>query len=495
MVLALALVLLTAWRISAREALGLDLHYDEAQYFAWSLDPAFGYFSKPPMIAWVIAASSGVCGTGEACLRAPSAFGFLVASFMVFAIARHLATPSVALVAGLVFALSPLTSFYSWFITTDSLLLMFWSAALYAFIRAVEARGSTRWWITTGLFAGLGLLSKYTMGIFAISALGFLFFDVRARKQLQHRGPWLGVAIATVLFAPNMIWNAMHRFATLEHTAGIAQVDRAGIAPASMLRFIAEQFGVFGPLTTIAFIAALGAWSLRDRPASARDFLDALAVEWPRARVIRMLAWFALPFLLVIGTQALFARALANWAACTYIAASVLAALWLCERTSIRTTVVALAVNFLAAALMYHHPFVLGLIGVKLGEARDPLVQVRGWKPLGEQVGRLLETRRARLVSVDRRVMSEMIYYAGPRAHDALMFNPSRVVDNQYRLMRDVERTPNGPFLYVTSEPDPAMLARDFESVEALPPLSSAPCDGCTRTLHVYALGRFVGYR
>ena len=32
----------------------LNLHGDEAQYWAWSKDLDFGYFSKPPMIAWAI---------------------------------------------------------------------------------------------------------------------------------------------------------------------------------------------------------------------------------------------------------------------------------------------------------------------------------------------------------------------------------------------------------------------------------------------------------
>ena len=31
-----------------------DLFFDEAQYWLWSRDLAFGYFSKPPLIAWLI---------------------------------------------------------------------------------------------------------------------------------------------------------------------------------------------------------------------------------------------------------------------------------------------------------------------------------------------------------------------------------------------------------------------------------------------------------
>jgi hypothetical protein len=48
-----------------------DLFFDEAQYWAWSEQPAFGYFSKPPLVAWLIRVATEVCGPGEACVRLP----------------------------------------------------------------------------------------------------------------------------------------------------------------------------------------------------------------------------------------------------------------------------------------------------------------------------------------------------------------------------------------------------------------------------------------
>ena len=39
----------------------------------WSLEPAFGYYSKPPLIAWMISASTAVCGQSEFCIRLPRA--------------------------------------------------------------------------------------------------------------------------------------------------------------------------------------------------------------------------------------------------------------------------------------------------------------------------------------------------------------------------------------------------------------------------------------
>ena len=49
---ALGLVLaISAWRIVVLFGQAPNLSFDEAQYWAWSQDFAFGYYSKPPLVA------------------------------------------------------------------------------------------------------------------------------------------------------------------------------------------------------------------------------------------------------------------------------------------------------------------------------------------------------------------------------------------------------------------------------------------------------------
>ncbi|MGB2941567.1 MAG: hypothetical protein WBB79_01895 [Candidatus Macondimonas sp.] len=71
------LVALTALRIALLAASPLDLFVDEAQYWLWSTTPDFGYYSKPPVIAWVIAPpppwpgmGNGGCGWHRPCCMA-----------------------------------------------------------------------------------------------------------------------------------------------------------------------------------------------------------------------------------------------------------------------------------------------------------------------------------------------------------------------------------------------------------------------------------------
>ena len=60
---------LTVARLAALFATPLELYPDEAQYWLWSRTLAFGYFSKPPMIAWLIWLTTHIGGDGEAWVR------------------------------------------------------------------------------------------------------------------------------------------------------------------------------------------------------------------------------------------------------------------------------------------------------------------------------------------------------------------------------------------------------------------------------------------
>src|SRR5262245_12380699 len=53
---------LTVARLIGLYSSKVDLFYDEAQYWDWSRQLAFGYFSKPPLLAWIISLSNAVCG-------------------------------------------------------------------------------------------------------------------------------------------------------------------------------------------------------------------------------------------------------------------------------------------------------------------------------------------------------------------------------------------------------------------------------------------------
>ena len=145
-----ALLLLVCGLVIARFAavsiLDLALFYDEAYYHFWSQDFAFGYYSKPPVVAWLIALTTTLAGhVSEWSVRiaAPTMYG--LTGFTVYLIGQQLMDRRVGVVAMVVFLSTPLVTFNSLFITTDAPLLFFWALTAYIYLIALEKNRMSLW--------------------------------------------------------------------------------------------------------------------------------------------------------------------------------------------------------------------------------------------------------------------------------------------------------------------------------------------------------------
>lgn len=470
--LALALIALVVWRwLAARDA-GLNLSIDEAQYFLWSLEPAWGYFSKPPMIAWTIAAVTAACGDAEACIRLPALLLFAATSWIVAVLVSRLFDARKGFWAGITVATLVLTSFYSWVMTTDSLLLFFWSLSLWAFVRALDT-DAWRDWLLCGLAVGVGLLSKYSMGLFLGCALLVLWIDYRPR--LFSSKPWLAATLALACLLPNLQWNLEHQFATLRHTAEISQLDRDLLNPASLAAFVAAQFGVMGPLLFVSLLrasASRGVWA---------------------DRRLRLLGLFGLPVLALFIVLSLLSRAHANWAAPAYVAATAFVVVWLLQNGRQRWLVAAIALNLLLAATLYHWHRIAPAIGIELKKGTDPFFPVRGWERSGRVLADALRASGCRaVIAADRSTLVELAYYARRGLGEPvtpLSYNPDGIVRNHFTLKSDIARTPFTCAILVGAYA-PEQVQREFSEALPLPPLT-LPGD---KAVNAWRVSEFRGY-
>ncbi|MDP1607190.1 MAG: glycosyltransferase family 39 protein [Rhodocyclaceae bacterium] len=474
--LGLALLALLAWRFFAAQDAGLNLSIDEAQYFLWSQAPAWGYFSKPPLIAWTIAAAVGLCGDSESCIRLPALLLFAASALLVAAIARRLFDEESALWAGIAFATLILTSFYSLVMTTDAILLFLWSLALLLFLRTLDA---DRWrdWLALAAAVGLGLLAKYTMGLFLVCALAVLWIDHRPR--LASPKPWIAALLALAFLIPNLLWNLDHQFATLRHTAEISQLDRQLFNPGSLLSFVLAQFGIMGPLLFPALLLAAV-----DRPAWLGDSRQ------------RLLAMFSLPVIGLFVVLALLARSHANWAAPAYVAATLFAVSLLLRRGYRRWLVAAIVLNLLLAATLYHWHRLAPAVGIELQKGTDPFHPLRGWDKAGAQLAGLLRSSDCRaIIAAERATLVQLAYYARRSLATPvtpLAYNPAGNIRNHFELTADIARR-NFDCAILVGEFAPQRLQKEFAAVETLPPLTVPRADG-TGALPAYRVQGFRGY-
>ena len=71
-------------RLTALLFTNFDLFGDEAQYWLWSEDLDFGYYSKPPFLSWAIAVWASVFGNSFIALKTLPFVMYFFTSFVIY---------------------------------------------------------------------------------------------------------------------------------------------------------------------------------------------------------------------------------------------------------------------------------------------------------------------------------------------------------------------------------------------------------------------------
>jgi 4-amino-4-deoxy-L-arabinose transferase-like glycosyltransferase len=391
---------LTLARLIALFRTPLELYPDEAQYWLWSRIPAFGYYSKPPMVAWAIWASTAFGGDAEPWVRLPAVLFQGAATLLVFQIARRLYGSRTALAAAALYALTPAIQLSATVVATDSPLLAFIGLSIWAYAALQRAEGRRRLLLAAGLGAALGLafLSKYA-ALYVLIGIGLhLGLAPAARRAWSPAAAALAAGTFLLVLGPNLAWNATHGFATLQHTAAAANwTGRRLFNPGELGEFLASQFAAFGPIPFAVLIVggALLAWRRRLEPADV------------------LLLCFTLPPMAIVAVQAFISRANANWSGASYLPGAILVAAWLMRWRARRLLIAALAIQAVVAAGFLAMVLKPGLADA-LGQANS-LKRARGWDQTAKIVIRKVrEEQPAGLSAIavnNRFLYSSLAYY------------------------------------------------------------------------------------
>jgi hypothetical protein len=472
---------LTLWRLLAAQHTGMELYGDEAQYWTWSLHPDWGYYSKPPLVAWLIYLGTHLFGDSEIGVRSASLALYPLTAWVIFlTVRRQLRTgpgahtkeasssrisqamqrmfhtdpepDAAAFWAGLLFATLPMTSLGSWLITTDAPLLLCWALALYFTIAALET-GRWRDWLLLGVAVGFGMLAKYSMAFYG---LGFAVYVLTSHDRwplLKDPKPYLAAALAFLIVVPNILWNAGHQFVSFHHTAEISELNRSLFHPEALLEFFVGQFLVFGPITA-GWLLAL---ALRPR-------------IWFDDNRLRLLAAFTLAPIAAFLLLSLMSRAFANWAAFAYASGAALVAVALLMQGRRGWLVAALGINLAMGIVVYNFHDITRLLNIQLTRKTDPYGRVTGFRALGIEVGRQLKTRPGTHFLTDDRMLYALIrYYGRPYSNGGLYLNLSGLINNHYALTADVRDHPKGDFLLVSQNLTDDMVKQRFVQVTSQP--------------------------
>lgn len=243
---------------------GYGYFRDELYYLACANHLDAGYVDHPPLSIWVLAAWRGVFGASLFALRALPALAGAGVILLTAWIARELGGGRRAqTLAALASTCAPVLLALSELYSMNAFEVLLWTGAAAVFI-AMQRENRPHLWLAEGALLGLAMLNKHTAITFALALLVAVLVTP-ARRQLATRWPWLGLALAVLIVLPNLCWQVVHGFPSLEFYANAQALKNIAMPwPAQLL-----TLSLFAnPVALPIWLAGL-LWLLFDRRAVA----------------------------------------------------------------------------------------------------------------------------------------------------------------------------------------------------------------------------------
>lgn len=378
----------------------LDLAPDEAHYWDWSRNLDWSYYSKGPLVAWLIrgscllfgSLSMELTGTQMLAVRLPAVLcGTLLLVSLYILTVQVFGRERLALaVVGCALTL-PIMAAGSSLMTIDAPYTCCWGWALVLGHHAIV--GNRRWaWVAAGVVVGLGILAKYTMVLWLPSLGLFLLANAAQRRRLLQLDFWLLCGIAGLCCLPILLWNVQNDWVTFRHVGGQAGLAKGqtGLLWLGPLIYVGTQTALYLVFWFAAWLAAM--WVYRP----GRNGAIGVSYLW----------WMSAPMFGVFLAFSLKTREEPNWPVTAYLSGLILAAAWLGDQLQDqrlwyrRLTQVSLSVACslgLAMTLFVHrsellYPPLARLAGAPTERQPlplrrfDPTCRLRGWRVLAAGV-------------------------------------------------------------------------------------------------------------
>ncbi len=395
---------------------GFDLVPDEAYYWQWSRYLAPGYHDHPPMIAWLIYLSTTIFGHHEMAVRLPAVLCLATTSLYLLVLAQHWFGGRAALRTTIL--VQSILAFNAGGIiaTPDSPLLAAWAGASFHIAKAYED-GSWRHWILGGILFGLGLLSKYTMAIFAPLVFVSGLWHAATRQQLRRIRPYAGFLLGCIFLLPVLWWNFDNGWSTFRHAAHQGGVGQdAGLQFIYLLEYIGSQAGLLSPLV---FILVIIAWILLFRQSGRQQ-----------AWIGKYLFFTSFPLVILFALLSVRTRVEGNWPGPAYLTAAVwLGALMSQPPEEIKITPLRRCLKilwpwsvglsyFFTGLIMLHVIWPIIPVPVNLDRiAKETL----GWRTLSQQTFQLQQSmpnpQKTFIFSQSYQLASELAFYMPGNPH------------------------------------------------------------------------------
>ncbi len=245
-------------------------HRDELQFLSDARHLDWGFVAYPPFTPFVERIGLALFGLWMPGLRLFSVLAQAAATVVAGLMARELGGARLAqITTALAVAFSPLPLFEGTEFQYTSFDYLWWALIAYFTIRLLKSE-DPRWWLAIGAGIGVGLETKYAIAFYIAGILAGVVLTP-TRKSFKSGWFWAGVALALLIFLPNLLWLARHDFISYHF---LQHIHKRDVGEGRAEGFLRQQFWL------CANLAAAPLW---------------LAGLWgyARDRRFRMLAWMA----------------------------------------------------------------------------------------------------------------------------------------------------------------------------------------------------------
>jgi len=428
----LALVVL---KVGAAFFTNFSLYGDEAQYWLWSQELDFGYYSKPPLLVWFLSCHTYLFGSSFFSLKMFPLFVYFFIFFAFYKLCLELNfSKNSSVICSVCFLSIPAASVSSFLISTDPLLLLFWILAMTVLLK-IRTDGSLINFISLGLFLGLAFMAKYAAIYFLLSLLILIFFDKGMFLALkQNRFPFF-VFVFVFLFVvfPNVYWNLNNGWVTLSHTADNTNLQNLDINFYEPLKFIVSQIFMLGLVLFLSFIYMFRSFRL--------DFEN------------KFLLIFSLPIMLIILVESFLVRANANWAAPALISFFILM-YRLIEKKNNRLVVINFAANCLVCGFFY--------VSILTSSNLKMFDRIRGIDVFVSEIIKIVG--ESDFVVTDRILFASMSYEMRNRANNIYMpFEDGGVITNHFQMSSPLVQTHDNNYFLIGNKSDVSYLVNESD--------------------------------
>ena len=348
----------------------IELSEDEAYQWLWSKHLALSYYSKPPLIAYAQFLGTSIWGDNAFGVRFFSPVIAALLSWMVLHFLGKYAAARAGFWLVIILNCTPLLAVGGTLLTVDPLLVLFWTAAMVTGWGAVQPEGRTCDWAWTGLWMGLGFLSKYTAALQIVCFAIFFVLRPESRVHLRRAGPFVALIIAALCTIPVIVWNAQHSWITVEHVASNAARSDAWQPTLKFFwEFLGAEFGLLNPVFFLAMVWAMAAFWRSPARTALWDYCFCMGG----------------PLFLGYMLFTFYKRVFPNWIAAAIVPLFCLMVLYWRERVVAgwrwprRALAVGLGMGAFAVVILHDTDLTRKIVNRTLPVPIDPLRRVRSW--------------------------------------------------------------------------------------------------------------------